>query len=209
VTLRLLRAHIKAHGVTGRATFAYLLVWIGIAVTARYRLSSLGLNFAPSGSSPLDTVAVLTTLLPAGVVARCLRSRVPHLEATRSRSPQPGRIAWVGTLCLLAAASPLLVTPLLQDQINKPAFLAAWSVILGAYLLAAAVMPSAAALGATLAVLIAFSTPGLIGWDQNILYNVQLRGAAAVTGALLLAVAVLSTSLTLRSDATTNQNLAY
>lgn len=101
--LFLLRAHAKAHGVTGRAIVAYLLVWLGIAVTARYRLSAFGLNLAPLGTAPLDTVAILTTLVPAGVMARCLRSRLDSLEVTRSRHRQPGQILWVAAVCLLAA----------------------------------------------------------------------------------------------------------
>jgi hypothetical protein len=125
MTLFVVRAYAKARGVTGRAIAAYLLVWIGIAVAARYRLSSIGVNFAPVGSSPLDTVAILTTLLPAGIVAHCLRSRLPSLEATRSRGPQPSRLLWVTGLTGTAAASPLLITPILQAQIDKPAFLAA------------------------------------------------------------------------------------
>lgn len=195
LTLFLLRAYAKAHGVTGRATAAYLLVWLGIAVTARYRLSSLGLNFAPEGSSPLDTIAILTTLLPASIVARCLRSRLPHLDATRSRPRQPTHLLWVAALCLVAAASPLLIAPILQAQINKTAFLATWSVVLGSYLLAAALLPAAAALAATLTMMILFSTPGLIAWDHNVVYNVQLSGVAATIGATLLVATITLTSV--------------
>jgi hypothetical protein len=209
VTVFLLRAYAKAHGVTRRAILAYLLIWIGIAVTARYRLSSIGLNFAPAGSSPLDTVAILTTLLPAGVVARCLHSRVGHLEATRARGRQPSQAIWMGMLCLLAAASPLLITPILQEQINKPAFLATWSVVLGTYLLCAAALPTGAALAATLLLMIVFSTPELIAWDRNILYNVNLSSITAVTGAALLIAATVLTSTLNRTDNTTGQNLAY
>ncbi len=209
MTLFVLRAYAKAHGVTARAIVAYVLIWFGIAVTARYRLSSLGLNFAPAGSSPLDTVAILTTLLPAGVIARCLRSRVDHLEATRARNLQPTRAIWAGTLCLIAAASPLLIAPILQEQINKLAFLATWSVVLGTYLLSAAAMPAGAALAATLLLMIVFSTPELIPWNFNILYNVNLSGLTAVTGAALLVAAVTLASMINRTYNTTDQNLAF
>jgi hypothetical protein len=148
----------------------------------------------------LDTVAILTTLIPAAVIARCLRSRLGHLEATRSRRRQPGQILWLATVCALAAGSPLLITPVLQAQINRAAFLAAWTVVLGTYLLAAAVAPAPAAFAVTLTVVILFSSPGLIAWEHNVLYNVHLSGLTAAMGTVLLTIAVLTNTLASRTD---------
>ncbi|MBM7085576.1 hypothetical protein [Micromonospora humidisoli] len=129
------------------------------------------------------------------------------LEATRSRGRQPGQFLWAVTVCLLGAASPLLITPLLQAQINKVAFLAAWSLVLGTYLLATAVMPASAAFAATLTLVILFSSPGLISWEHNVLYNVQLSELTAAVGAGLLSAAVLAAALVRRPDTTTNAEL--
>ncbi|MEH1014029.1 hypothetical protein V6U90_13080 [Micromonospora sp. CPCC 206060] len=165
------------------------------------------MNFAPTGSSPLDTVAVLTTLIPAGVIARCLHSRVESLEATRSRRRQPGRTLWLATVCLLAAASPIVITPMLQEQINRTAFVAAWTVVLGTYLLAGIVMPALAAFAATLIVVIVFSSPGVIPWEHNVLYNVQLSGLTTVIGVALLSSTVLAAALVRRTDPLTNHGV--
>lgn len=96
---------------------------------------------------------------------------------------------------------------MLQAQINRAAFLAAWMIVLGTYLLAAAVMPAPAAFAATLVVVILFSSPGLILWEHNVLYNVQLHGVSAAIGAVLLCAAVLTTALVRRTEPLANHGL--
>jgi hypothetical protein len=82
-------------------------------------------------------------------------------------------------------------------------------VLLGTYLVAAAFLPAVGALAATLTLVIIFSTPGVIGWDHNILYNVERTGSAAIIGAFLLVSAVLAAMSTIRSDTTTNRESTH
>jgi hypothetical protein len=185
----------KAHGVTLRGSVAYLLVWALIALASRFSISALGLQFAPQGSSSLDTVAILLMLLPATIIVRCLCSQAPTLEVTRSRGRQPAQLLWATTLGLAAFGSPMLAAPLLHRSIDKVAFLAGWSLILGLCLVLGAVLATPFAALGSFSTLAIFSTPGLLPWRANVLYNVDIKNTSVVIGATLLIIGILLSSL--------------
>ncbi|WFE19740.1 hypothetical protein O7621_17595 [Solwaraspora sp. WMMD937] len=181
-----LRAFATARGVTVRGLVGYLLIWLFIAAASRFTVSATGLQFAPPGSAALDTVAVILLLLPAGVLAGTLTSRTPHLEATRSRSSQPAHAIWVIGITAVGLLSPWLASPLVHPSIDMVAFFTTWCTVLGLWWAVARIGPTVLALSCTFIVLAGFSTPGLVPWHLNIVYNVEIGGSAALVATTAL-----------------------
>jgi hypothetical protein len=194
-------AYAKAHGVTARGVLAYLGAWVAVAAASRFGVSALGLEMAEPGSTPMDTIAVLLMLVLVAIVSRCLTGRLPALEATRSRGPQPARLVWSAVVGLGAAVGPLLTMPLLHGAIDRMTFLAGWGVVLGLHLVLGAVLAGPFAMVGTFAVLAVFTTPSLLPWPANIIYNVDLRETSATIGAVLVGTGLLLLGLRGRSGA--------
>jgi hypothetical protein len=188
------RAHLAAHGVGVRGLFGWLLAWAVVLLASRASISALGFQFGPPGSAPLDTAAVVLLVLPAAVLARCARTRTPELEQTRSRPRQPYELLWALGLGGVAVLAPLAFAGLLHPAIDTRVFVADWYLTVGLCLLLGALTRSRIGAAGAFAVLAAFSVPGLVPWEANVVYNLDLAGislplgmAVLTTGALLCA----------------------
>ncbi|WP_213451108.1 hypothetical protein [Rhizomonospora bruguierae] len=175
----ILTAYVAARGVTRRGLAAYAVTWLAVAFAARFSMSALGLQFAPPGSAALDTVAVVLMLLPAGLLAGFLASQAPSLEATRSRRRHPAQLLWVGMIAVVAVLTPWLALPLLPGAVDPGAFFATWCLTVGVWFVLAFFVPAVVAGAGTFGVLALFSTPGLVPWEQNIVYNLNEKPVAA------------------------------
>lgn len=187
-------AYAAARGVTLGGAAAYALTWLAIAASSRFSMSALGLQFAPPGTASLDTVAVMLLLLPAAILTNCLASQTPTLEMTRSRRRYPAQQLWAGVIMIVALLSPWTVAPLLHRSIDISAFFVTWCVTLGTWLLILSIGPAIAAFILTFLMLALFSTPSLVPWRANIIYNLEVQNIAALVAAILfLGAATLST----------------
>jgi len=192
-------AFIKARGITAPAAAAYVILWVAVTLASRFSVSALGLQFVPVGRAGLDTVSVLLMLLPAVIVSRCLWSRCPTVEATRSRPSQPSELLWSAVLGLGATASPLPAVPLLHDSIDPLAFVADWWLLLGVLLVLSGLTAVPIGVAASFAVIATFSTPNVVPWEANLLYNVDLAAQSAMVGAVLLTAGLLLVALRRRA----------
>jgi hypothetical protein len=178
-------AYAAARGVTLTGAAAYGLMWLLIAGSSRFSMSALGLQFAPPGSASLDTVAVMLLLVPAGILTSCLGSQTPTLEATRSRRCYPSQQLWVGVITVVAVLSPLTVAPILHRSIDVAAFFITWCITLGTWLIIASFASTIVAATVTFMMLAGFSTPNLVPWRANIVYNLEAKNAASLIAAIL------------------------
>lgn len=175
-----------ARGVTVRSALGYLLAWAVVAGASRFSITALGLQFAPPGSSPLDTVGVMFLLLPAPLLATCLTSRTPTLEATRASRFPGAQTAWVGCVVGVGVGSPWAVAATLHPAIDKRAFFATWLTVFGIVLLLAVIASTLVAALSAFAVLALFSTPHLLPWPDNLIYNVDRAPITLSAGAALV-----------------------
>lgn len=188
-------AYATARGFTVRAAAAYLLVWALIAAASRLGVSALGLDVAPPGSASLDTIAVLLMLLPAAILGRSLGSKADSLEPTRSRGRHPAQILWVAAIGAFAALGPLMTEPLLDESIGRETFYTAWCSTFGVWLILTAFIPQLWVTAFAFATLALFSTPGLVPWQCNIIYNLETRSVAASIGATLVTAGLLLSAI--------------
>lgn len=189
------RAQVAVRGVSGRGALGYVLAWVAVLLVSRVSVSMLGIQLAPLGSSPLDTVGVMALILPAAVLTRCLRSRTPELECTRSRPRQPAAALWAIVLAAVAVVSPVAVTGLLHPAFNAPAFHTDWYLVAGLCLLLGTVMSSTASTITAFAVVAIFSAPNVVPWNANVLYNLDLQHLSTPLGASALGCAAVLVGL--------------
>jgi hypothetical protein len=188
-------AYIAARGVTVRGAAAYLSSWLLVAAASRFSISALGLQFAPPGSASLDTVAVVVLLLPASILAGVLESQAPTLEATRSRSRYPAQVFWIITVVAVTVITPVAAAPLLHASIDKVALLNTWCMAIGVWFVAAFFGSALFAAACTFALLALFSTPALVPWEANVIYNVDMKTSASVVAIGALAVGAILQAL--------------
>lgn len=193
--LLIARAQLAAHGVTVRGAVGYLLVWIAVVLASRVSISVLGIELAPPASSPLDTVAVLMLILPAAVLTRCLRTRTPELDRTRSRARQPVAALWAGFLASVAVVSSAAVSGLLHPAFSTRLFHADWFLTIGLCILLGTVLTTTVSVMAVLAIIAVFSAPGVVPWQANLLYNLELDHVSTPLAAFVFASAVLLAGL--------------
>lgn len=181
-------AFARARGFSLRSFGLYLALWALIALVSRFSMSALGLQFAPPGSSSLDTVAVIFTILPAAALGISTTSRTPELEAVRARSAYAAQSVWMliiiggGTLATWVTASAL------PQSIDRRSFFATWFLVLSTVLIISAISTVTIASLCSTGVVAVFSTPQLVPWDHNVIYNVATTELSAWLGVSLLVV---------------------
>lgn len=186
--LLMVLAFARARGFSLRALGFYLGLWALIALVSRFSMSALGLQFAPPGSSSLDTVAVIFTILPAAVLGISTTSRTPELEAVRARSVYAAQSVWMliilggGTLATWVTAFAL------PPSIDRRSFFATWFLVLSTVLVISAISTVTIASLCSTGVVAAFSTPGLVPWEHNVMYNVATADLSTWLGVSLLVV---------------------
>ncbi|RIV37084.1 hypothetical protein D2L64_17705 [Micromonospora radicis] len=186
--LLLTRAFAGARGVTLRAVLAYVAVWALIGGVSRFSMSALGLYFAPPGSSSLDTVAVVFMLLPAAALANSTASRVPELEAVRSRVLLVAQCLWLLAIVGAATIVPWATSFTLSQAVDRNSYFSTWLLVLSAMLVVHAVTTTMVASMVAMSLVAAFSTPGLVPWEYNLIYNLAEKGLAAGVGIVLLLI---------------------
>lgn len=189
------RAQLAAHGVTVQGAAGYLLVWVAVVLASRVSISVLGIELAPPASSPLDTVAVLMLILPAAALTRCLRTRTPELDRTRSRARQPAAALWAVFLASVAVVSSAAVSGLLHPAFSTSLFHADWFLTIGLCILLGTVLTTTVSVMAVLAIIAVFSAPGVVPWQANLLYNLELDHVSTPLAAFVFASAVVLAGL--------------
>ncbi|TDB79059.1 hypothetical protein [Micromonospora sp. KC721] len=177
-----------ARGVTVPGIAAYAALWAVVGAVSQFSMSALGLQFAPPGSASLDTVAVIFMLLPAATVASSMTSRTTELEAVRSRPRVAAQSLWVLLLVAGGTTVAWAMSFLLDQSIDRNSYFSAWFLLLSVVLVVSAISSSMAPSMCALAVVAAFSTPGIVPWRYNMIYNVAETDLAVTVGLLLLAV---------------------
>lgn len=191
----LARAQLAARGVSVRGLLGLLAAWAVVLLTSRVSVTALGFQFGPPGSAPLDTAGVVLLVLPAAVLAQWTRARTPELELTRARHLQPYESLWALGLGGFALVVPLALAGLLHEAINTRVFMADWYLTVGVCLLLSALTRSLIGPIGGFAVLAVFSTPGLVPWHLNIVYNLDLSHISLPVGAAVLGAGVLLTAV--------------
>ncbi|WP_147376255.1 hypothetical protein [Micromonospora radicis] len=167
---------------------AYVAVWALIGGVSRFSMSALGLYFAPPGSSSLDTVAVVFMLLPAAALANSTASRVPELEAVRSRVLLVAQCLWLLAIVGAATIVPWATSFTLSQAVDRNSYFSTWLLVLSAMLVVHAVTTTMVASMVAMSLVAAFSTPGLVPWEYNLIYNLAEKGLAAGVGIVLLLI---------------------
>ncbi|MBO4210005.1 hypothetical protein [Micromonospora echinofusca] len=181
-------AFATARGVTLWGVAAYAALWLLIGVVAQFSMSALGLRFAPPGSSSLDTVAVVFMLLPAAALASSTVSRATELEAVRARPILRAQSLWMLVVLGAGSIGPWATSFALPQAVDRISYVAAWCIVFASVLIVGAISTVMVASMCTMGLIAAFSTPGLVPWEYNLMYNVTASRAAALLGIVLLLV---------------------
>ncbi|MFG1955389.1 hypothetical protein [Micromonospora sp. NPDC048830] len=167
------------------------MIWLAIGLFSRFSMSALGLQFAPPGSAALDTVGVIFMLVPAAVLSNCLPSQAPSLEAVRARNVLVPQLLWSAWILLVSCSAPLFALSVLHPSVDSRSFYATWLLVVGAVLALALVLSTVMASLTAFFVLAVFTTPNVISWQHNLVYNVGIGGTSALVGAALAVTALL------------------
>lgn len=186
------RIQAAARGVTLRGAVGYLLTWTVVVLAAGMSISTLGLRLAPPGSSALDMASILLLILPASVLTRSLRIRVPEFDSTRSRPRQPSTAMWAAGIGTVAVVSPMIVGWMLHPALSTAVFRSDWYMVVGLCLLLGTLWPVAVSTVVTFAVVAVFSIPGVVPWEANLFYNLDLTWLSTPLGVAMLTIAVIA-----------------
>lgn len=187
-----MRYHLAARGWNLASAAGLVATVIGAWILAGISVELRSFEDGAAAVEVLDRLVLVGIVLPVAVVVRQLEDRAAWLFATGARGRIVERGRYFGALVLAAVALGCV----LAQVTAAPGF---WVLVLADYVLLLALGSlGAVVLGAGLswlppvAVAVAFSTPGLIPIDANLLVRPAAAGQVALGAGMLLVVAAVA-----------------
>lgn len=176
-----------SHGVTPRTLVVVVIGWIVAAAAARVGLPPIDRG-SELTSRPLETFGTLAVCIPASLHAALLGDGLPWLGAVSPRSLKGLRFVWIGTTATCACLPALIWAWTLDPRVPRVHALFVWILVYSCAVLSVAVIRVDLAAVLPLVVTVVFTTPRLVPFEDNVLYNDRMTGRLIVVAVVSLVI---------------------
>ena len=181
----------EAHVVTARAIIILAIGWVAAAVAARVGLPPIDRHHELT-PRPLETFGTLAICIPASLHAVLLRDALVWLGAVSPRSLKGFRLVWIGTTTMYACLPALIWAATLDPRVPRVHAFFVWLLVYSCAIVSVTLIRHDLAAVLPLLVTVVFTTPRLVPFDHNLLYNDQLADRLTVCAVAALALSVLT-----------------
>lgn len=144
--------------------------WIVAVVAARVGLPPIE-RHQELTPRPLETFGTLAICIPASLHAAMLKDDLRWLASVSPRSQAGSRLAWLATTTTFGCLAALIWTATLDPRVPRDHAFSVWILVFGSAVVSVTVIRHDLAAVLPLVVTVLFTTPRLIPFDHNVLYN--------------------------------------
>jgi hypothetical protein len=181
----------ESRGMTSRAIVTLAAAWLVAGVSARVGIPRVDRphELIPR---PMETFGTLAVCIPASLHATLLKDELSWLGAVSPRSLQGSRLAWLATTATFGCLAALIWVATLAPGVPHAHAFALWVLVFGCAVISVVVIRHDLAAVLPLVVTVVFTTPRLIPFDHNLIYNVRRTESLGASAIAVLIVSVVA-----------------